>query len=170
MLKANNMTCPRCGAKQKIVKYGKYKNTQRFKCKKCKKIFLEKNYTISKRSEKILAMSLLNLIKKNIIGATPNLYTNFDLSQIMPNENINEKEFKEVSIVIKNMSKDDDTVNCNNPRVVLCLVNNEIRIIKILKEFIYEDSEDLNKGHKISLYCKPDEKYESNKEQIIVKY
>lgn len=178
-----NIICPFCES-EKIVKYGKYKQTQKYRCVKCKSIFREKNYTIVKKEEKLLTIALLNLIKKNFDGITSSRYTDFDLADIMPQKNIDEKEFKNVSIGIKNSVRGCPSIHCNNPKVVLCLAGNEIRIIK-LQDSIYKNSDDYNKGYLIKLLDKndystkgeytglasrPDEKYIQNGEEIITKY
>jgi len=124
------MECPECHEKQ-TVKYGKYKNTQKYRCKICKKIFREKNYVIKGKKEKELASVLLNLLKINLEDIKNCEVKRFKLSSLLPKEKIDEKAFKNVTVRIKKAPNNHSRIECRNPKIVICLTGNCIEIIRL---------------------------------------
>ncbi len=158
------MKCPYCqnADKKKINKNGKYKNTQRYKCLKCKRTFKDKNYDIKFKKEKELATALLNLVKLSPNNFDSTVYKNLNLSEMLANEKIDEKDFKNVSVKIKKALNDHSKIECINPRAVLCIVENEIRII-LLPQYYQDFSDGRNKGIDYKLFGKPDPRFKYKK-------
>lgn len=128
--KMNDIECPKCH-KSQTVKYGKYKNTQKYKCKECGKIFKEKNYVIKTKKEKELVSVLLNLAKIKPIEVEKYFSQEFVLSDLLPKGEFDEKAFKDVSISIENAQTNHASIKCNDPKFLVCLVNNAITIIRL---------------------------------------
>lgn len=55
----NNKVCPRCGVDNNIIKFGKFKGVQRYRCKDCKKTFSDVTNTPFYRSKKPIAYWLV---------------------------------------------------------------------------------------------------------------
>lgn len=121
--------CPDCGNTEKIYKHGKSGGVQRFKCKKCGKTFIDKNYVIKSKKDKEFAIALLNLLKMDPKSFDTDNYTNLDLTSLLQSEKIDENSFKDVTIQIKTAPfNTKKNINCNNPRIIISLVDNEIRL------------------------------------------
>lgn len=160
LLNLDNITCPKCNKKENVVKNGKYKDTQKYKCKSCEIIFKEKNYKITNKREKELAMALLNLIKLNPTNISSDNSEILNLSKVLAN-NIDEKEFKDVSVKIKSVKWGSSSVQCNSPKIVICLVNNTIEIIR-LPDYITKTEHKMNRG--ITTLMRKDANYKKDKE------
>lgn len=117
--------CPHCAESEKIVNYGKYKNTQRFKCKNCKKIFLDKNYAIKNKKENDLAEALYNLLSIKPEGPK---FRDLELSELLQNK----KNDKKLSIKIKNIKGNTGLISCYNPKILLCQgINGDIEMVRL---------------------------------------
>ena len=124
--KKDNLECPFCH-KLQTVKYGKYKNTQKYKCKSCERIFKEKNYVIKEKNEKKLVSVLLNLTKI----APDDITGKFKLSNLLPDGKFDEKAFKNISVAIQKVPGNHESIKCKNPKIIIYLDGDTINIIRL---------------------------------------
>jgi len=149
--------CPSCGG-HKLIKYGKDKGVQKYKCSSCGRISRDKNYNleINNKNNRLILSALLRLINIDF-GSTCNEYLDVNLQDILNPTLIDADELKKITFRVNSLDrldaygndpKDNGTknINCYNPRVVLCKNGNTIEIIKLPK---FENREIL---HKINSY------------------
>lgn len=126
MKNKNINICPHCKATN-IIKFGKSKdNNQRYRCKVCKKTFVETRKRTKYTSKEKAFLSML----KNFLS----LDDEFAVSIREAIENISEKDtitnnFKLLQKSVNNSNE----IHCYNPRLIICEDFNEILIYRLPK-------------------------------------
>ena len=120
------MNCKYCHAdKNYLIKFGKQKSLQRYRCKNCGKTFVVSgNVKYERRTRSVVAL-LLNLLKndffdKNKLDEAIAISTDF-------NENV-----KKIRFDTSHRNKlGDFNINCFNPKLLICEDDKNITFIKI---------------------------------------
>lgn len=103
--------CPKCEKIDKLIKYGKRNNIQRYKCKRCNYVFPEKRkrvkYLAKEKTLLALLVSLMNSEKGNL--AKTALKNVSDVLTQIENYQLVEKQ-----------STKNDLIFCYNPRILVC--------------------------------------------------
>lgn len=120
------MSCKYCHADESyLIKFGKQKGLQRYRCKNCGKTFVVSgNIKYERRTRSVVSL-LLNLLKndffdKNKLDEAIAISTNFS-------ENVKKIKF-DTSYSTKQGSFD---INCFNPKLLICEDDKNITFIKI---------------------------------------
>lgn len=116
--------CPKCGS-DKTIKHGKKAGVQRFRCKECKRTFIETRKRIKYTSkEKAFLSMLLNFIER--------LENN---EHITIQEAINNIDEDKVNInnfrLIQRVSSNKAEIHCYAPKILICKEYDTITIYKI---------------------------------------
>ena len=103
--------CPKCQKIDKVIKYGKRNNIQRYKCNRCKHVFPETKKRIKySANEKTLLALLVSLINSEKGNLTKTALKNVSviLSQI--------EDYR----LIEKQPKKNDLIFCYKPRILIC--------------------------------------------------
>lgn len=161
------MKCPYCKS-DNITKNGHYKDIQRYKCKDCGKTFKNKNYNIKSKKEKEFVRALYKLLNVNL-KEIDYKYKNLSLSKILDNSKNMQNNMDNFSIIArKDTWNASHSAYCQNPKIILCLCENEIRLVYLpINQF---GEEHYNKRVSFKLAHYSDEEITVNGEKKIIKH
>lgn len=123
------MLCIYCNSK-KVIKHGFQSGKQRYRCKDCKKVFCETSTGLSySRSEKRLLSMLLNMLENNFYGKA-------DLQEVLKlskkyHNGIGKIRFNTKSVKQEHMKDTALTLNCYNPKLLICSDDKNITFYQI---------------------------------------
>ena len=123
------MLCIYCNSK-KVIKHGFQSGKQRYRCKDCKKVFCETSTGLSySRSEKRLLSMLLNMLENDFYGKA-------DLQEVLKlskkyHNGIGKIRFNTKSVNQDHMKDTALTINCYNPKLLICSDDKNITFYQI---------------------------------------
>lgn len=123
------MFCIYCNSK-KVIKHGFQSGKQRYRCKKCQKVFCETSVgTTYNRSEKRLLSMLLNMLENDFYGKA-DLQEVLNMSKKYRN-GIGKIRFKTKAVKYDNNKEKDLTLTCYNPKLLICSDDQNITFYQI---------------------------------------
>lgn len=139
-----NKTCINCGGNN-VIFYGKQNNgKQRYKCKDCNTLFTDDLMFTCERSPKRAMTVLLNLLNNHEYDAK-SLSKAFN--KVKDSDKVNDvNKIRIDTQYVKNESSDYFTVNCYNPKLLICADDKAITFYP-LPTYVNKNSK--NKSRKI---------------------
>ena len=92
--------CPYCAFEYRVKQYGKRNKRQRYKCKGCKRIFEDVDYSQKSKADKKLISALINLTEYELLFALSEK-RELDILKAMKNSIIDDERLKKIKVYIE---------------------------------------------------------------------